>query len=105
MSLTLEAVPPSLIRVPSHGFGDTQWQCFKMETVARSIVRIAQRVGEWTNFTWDRYRELCAYTPNDIEHDVLDWLVKDGSLVKEGNAYRPTNKFIEVLSSFITTGT
>ncbi|PJA45207.1 hypothetical protein CO174_04230 [Candidatus Uhrbacteria bacterium CG_4_9_14_3_um_filter_50_9] len=101
-SIALDDVSPWSFKIPSYGIGSTDWSCFKMETVAHSIIRICQRAGNWISFTWQDYCQLCLYEPDEIEHRVLDWLVADGALRMQGNTYTPTNRFVQVLRDFIT---
>ncbi|MHC4616359.1 MAG: hypothetical protein ACYTEQ_01265 [Planctomycetota bacterium] len=78
-------------------FWDSVWQNCEKETIARNILLLCQRRGDWVSFTWNEYRDFCAHDVSRQELGILEDFGRTGYLDKEGDAFKPTYRFIGAL--------
>lgn len=98
---TRETVQPSDFETEKY-FMESPFQNFEQEMIARNIVIICQRNGNyWIDFSWEGYQLHCNHKVTDKEKDILDGFVSKGLLSLCEDIYTVQNSFIQLLSKFI----
>ena len=80
------------------GFGNSE-----IETLARNIVLILKKHGDWIDFSFNQYKELCTHEVSNAEQYLLDTMAEKGWLKKYEGIYSITSSFLEAISEFIDT--
>lgn len=96
-------VKPKNINTKVKHYFSTFGNC-EAEVVARNIIIISKKRGEWFDFSWEDYKSLITHEYTQRERDGLNHLVSEEYLIKTNGTdvfrYAVTDKFIASLQKY-----
>lgn len=85
----------------SRQFLSSKWQKAELESIARDIVMLSQRKGEWH---WFSSRDLGYKKYDGSGYNDLEWLgdmADCGFLVRNQELFYPTGKFFDYIEPYV----
>ncbi len=103
-----------------HDFCGSKMKCGEAEEVARNIMLLLKAANdEFKPFTWKQYKKFCTHNVTKNELKVIELFefggrygtaregrtyIPGGMLVRQGNKFAVTNRFLQYLDMFRKNG-